>query len=107
MNLIKLRSGGGEPYENQGLALWDKQYLSNSGWASNILKFQNWGRHSKEPETINQDKEKKKHFFKDFDEFHNFGLELQTKAKGKIITNNVSLIHLYNTCYITLTQFSY
>ena len=48
----------------------------------------------------------KNHFFKDFDEFHNFGLELQTKAKGKIITNNVSLIHLYNTCYITLTQFS-
>ena len=40
------------------------------------------------------------------DEFNNFGLELQTKAKGKIITNNVSLIHLYNTCYITLTQFS-
>ena len=45
-NLIKLRSGGGEPYENQGLALWDKQYLSKTGWATNILKFQNWGRHT-------------------------------------------------------------
>ena len=53
-----------------------------------------------------QEDHSKNHFFKDFDEFHNFGLELQTKAKGKIITNNVSLIHLYNTCYITLTQFS-
>ena len=28
----------------------------------------------------------KNHFFKDFDEFHNFGLEMQTKAEGKIIT---------------------
>ena len=25
----------------------------------------------------------KNHFFKDFDEFHNFGLEKQTKAEGK------------------------
>ena len=28
----------------------------------------------------------KEPFFKDFDEFHNFGLEMQTKAEGKIIT---------------------
>ena len=28
----------------------------------------------------------KNHFFKDFDEFHNFGLEIQTKAEGNIIT---------------------
>ena len=41
INLIKLRSGEVAPIEYQGPALWDKQYLSNSGWASNILKFQN------------------------------------------------------------------
>ena len=45
----------------------------------------------------------KEPFFKDFDEFHNFGLEMQTKAEGKIITINVFLIYLYNTCYVTLT----
>ena len=84
MNLIKLRSGGGEPYENQGLALWDKQYLSNPGWATNLLKLQNWGRHT--GEKPGKKDHSKNHFFKDFDEFHNFGLEMQTKAEGKIIT---------------------
>ena len=92
MNLIKLRSGGGESYENQGLALWDKQYLSNSGWATNLLKLQNWGKHTEEKP--GKKDQSKNHFFKDFDEFHNFGLEMQTKAKGKIIINNASLIHL-------------
>ena len=33
-----------------------------------------------------QEDHPKNHFFKDFDEFHNFGLEMQTKAEGKIIT---------------------
>ena len=80
MNLIKLRSGGGEPYENQGLALWDKQYLSKTGWATNILKFLNWGRHHRKGNG-------KKGFIKntrkrDFDETHNSGLEKQTKAEG-------------------------
>ena len=32
-NLIKLRSGEVAPSESQGPALWDKQYLSNLGWA--------------------------------------------------------------------------
>ena len=40
-NLIKLRSGEVAPSEYQGPALWDKQYLSNVGWAPNLLKFQN------------------------------------------------------------------
>ena len=41
MNLNQvIISGGGEPSEIRGLALWDKQYFSKKGWATNILKFQ-------------------------------------------------------------------
>ena len=60
--------------------------------------YKNWGRHTEEKPGPS-----KEPFFKDFDEFNNFGLELQTKAEGKIITTNVFLIYLYNTCYVTLT----
>ena len=80
MNLIKLRSGGGEPYENQGLALWDKQYLSKTGWATNILKFQNWGRHHGKGKGKKGSIKKPRK--RDFDETHNSGLEKQTKAEG-------------------------
>ena len=43
-------------------------------------------------------KRKKKHFFKDFDEFHNFGLERQSKEEVKYY---MLPIPLYNTsiCY--------
>ena len=43
-NLNKLHSGNGAPYENQGLALWDKQYHSISGWTTNLLKLQKLGK---------------------------------------------------------------
>ena len=50
-----------------------------SGWAMNILKFQNWGRHT------GKGKGKKgcikKPRKRDFDETHNSGLEKQSKAE--------------------------
>ena len=77
--LNQVTLGRGEPYENQGLALWDKQYLSKSGWATNILKFQNWGRHT--GKGIGKKGSIKKPRKRDFDETHNSGLEKQSKAE--------------------------
>ena len=54
----------------------------------NILKFQNWGRHTGKPEKKNQSKN---HFFKDFDEFHNFGLERQSKEEVILFVSNTSV----------------
>ena len=81
MNLNQvIISGGGEPSEIRGLALWDKQYFSKKGWATNILKFLNWGRHHRKGNgkkgSIKNPRKR------DFDETHNSGLEKQTKAEG-------------------------
>ena len=50
-----------------------------SGWAKNILKFQNWGRHhGKGKGNKGSIKKPRK---RDFDETHNFGLGKQSKAE--------------------------
>ena len=40
-----------------------------------------------------------------FDEFHNFGLEKQTKAEGKIITKMSSKYLCMILVYVTLTKY--
>ena len=58
--------------------------------------------HREKPEKKNHSKN---HFFKDFDEFHNFGLEMQTKAEGKIITKMSSKYLCMILVYVTLTKY--
>ena len=50
-------------------------------------------------------RKKPRPFFKDFDEFHNFGLEMQTKAEGKIITKMSSKYLCTILVYVTLTKY--
>ena len=87
----------------RGLALWDKQYFSKIGWATNILKSQKKTtmRHHKEARKrrINQKPRKR-----DFDETHNSGLEKQTKAEGNHYYY-VFYIPLYDTSIVTLTKY--